>query len=78
MAKQEKNRKVSIAAVRRANESLVKQSRSLRFSSENQLAGSVVIKTIYSGRQYEINLSPSDIKNAYEQSIKAQFLKHER
>lgn len=78
MSKQEKDRKISVGAIRRANESLVRQSASVRFSSENQLAGRVVVKTVYSGRQYEINLSANDIKRAYEQSIKAQIVEHGR
>ena len=71
MAKQDKLRRVSISAVRQANESLVRQNGQGRFLSENQSAGRVIVRTVYYGRRYEIDLSQNDINEAYAKSVQA-------
>lgn len=70
MAKQYQSRKVSISAVRRANDSL-RHTSSDRFLSENQSAGRVTVQATYYGRNYEIDLSPSEIKEVYAKSLQA-------
>jgi hypothetical protein len=61
--------RVSISAIRKANDNMIGRSTTNMRMDGNISGGRVVVRTVYSGRKYEINLSPADIKKAYSQSI---------
>jgi len=66
-----KNRKISVSAIRRANENLVNRSEiSKRFNVVSSNVGDVSFKTVYMGRNYEINISQNEIKDAFAKSLK--------
>lgn len=66
-----KNKKISVTAIRRANDSLVKRGEiSKRVSVVNSNIGNVSFKTVYMGRTYEVNISKNEIKDAYAKSLK--------
>ncbi len=60
---------ISISAVRRANDVLVSRNDDFDRLSGVSNHGRVAFKTIYSGRQYEINLSSAEIKEVYAKSV---------
>jgi hypothetical protein len=66
-----KPRRISISAVRRANDDLVRNSQTGKFLSENQSVGHIAIRVIYSGHNYEVEMTPEEIKEAYAQSVLA-------
>jgi len=63
-------RRVSISAIRRANESLRIRNSDGKFLDQNTNSGQINIQTIHSGFKYEINLSERDIRLAFAKSLK--------
>jgi len=62
--------RVSISAIRRANENLIRQSNDRTLVYRDNVNGSYVnVKAIHSGHVYEISLSQAQIKEAYAKSI---------
>lgn len=72
MGKTRDSNKISISAVRRANERLIRRdSDSGRFVDVKSVSRGINVKTIYSGRTYGIHLSEDTIKEVYAKSLKS-------
>ena len=61
--------RISLSTVRRANDSLVASNSPASRLEARTLTGGVVVKTIYSGRQYQVDLTPTIINDAFGKSV---------
>ena len=71
MKNDNKLRRISISAVRKANSCLVTNAHVGKFVSESHSSGHIAVRVLYYGHNYEIDMTPHEIKDAYAKSVLA-------